>query len=191
VPAEGLDFYTMRRFALKNRLRATVLIAGLIGIAATLVSAENPKGPGILQPQMKVEGGSYTAPMGKLGEKPAAAWSATTLGASVDGKPNKAETTTLVGEILDFSCYLQIGKHGEKHRSCAQKCFKAGQPIGLVTENGTLYLLMEEEHDPRRDGLTDFRSAAIDHAAHIMEVTGTESEHGGYRALYVTGFMKK
>lgn len=53
-----------------------------------------------------------------------------------------------------------------------------------------LYMLMPEEHDPRRDGGVDFRPAAADHMAHIMEVTGTEASHGGYRALYVTGFKK-
>jgi hypothetical protein len=164
--------------------------AAVAALAATMMG-QAKKGPGILQPQMTVEGGSYKAPMGKLGEKPSAPWSATTVAASVDGKPNSAKVATVNGEILDFSCYLQIGKHGEKHRSCAQKCFTAGQPIGLLADDGTMYMLMEEEHDPRRDGLTDFRKAAIEHAAHIMEVTGTESSHGGYRAIYVTGYLKK
>jgi len=146
----------------------------------------------ILQPQMEVEKGTYKAPMGKLGEKPAQPWSATTVGAAVDGKTNPGATVkTVVGEIVDFSCYLQIGKHGEKHRACAQKCFTAGQPIGLLTENGTLYMLMEEEHDPRRDGMGAFRTAAIDHAGHIMEVTGTASSVNGFNALYVRGFLKK
>ena len=40
---------------------------------------------------------------------------------------------TRVGEIVDFSCYLQLGKHGEKHRACGQKCVNNGQPIGLLT----------------------------------------------------------
>jgi hypothetical protein len=146
----------------------------------------------ILQPQMTVEGGSYAAPMGKIGEKPAEPWSATTLGAAVDGKPNPGATIkTVVGEIVDFSCYLEIGKHGEKHRDCAQKCFRNGQPIGLLTQNGTLYMLMEEEHDPRRDGMGVFRQAAVDHAGHIMEVTGTSWSLDGYNALYVHGFIKK
>jgi len=52
-------------------------------------------------------------------------------------------------------------------------------------------MLMEEEHDPRRDGQTDFRKAATDHMGHIMEVTGTETSHRGYRALFVTGYLKK
>jgi len=165
----------------------------LVAAAAALVAADvkPKKGYEILQPQMTVEQGSYKAPMGKLGEKPSEPWTATTVGASVDGKPNPAKPGTVVGEILDFSCYLQIGKRGEKHRSCAQKCFTAGQPIGLLAEDGTLYMLMEEEHDPRRDGLTDFRKAAIDHAGHIMEVNGTMSSHAGYKALFVHGFLKK
>jgi hypothetical protein len=167
---------------------------GVAALAAGVFAADKKpaKGPGILQPQMTVEAGSYAAPMGKLGTPASAPWSATTVGAAVDGKPNPgAKSATVVGEIVDFSCYLQIGKHGEKHRSCAQKCFNNGQPIGLLTSNGSLYMLMEEEHDLRRDGQTDFRKAAVDHAGHIMEVTGTESSVGGFNALYVHGFVKK
>jgi hypothetical protein len=146
----------------------------------------------ILQPQMTVDTGSYSAPAGKLGDAAAQPWSATTVAASVDGKPNAgAMVGSKVGEIVDFSCYLQVGKHGEKHRGCAQKCFQNGQPIGLLTSDGTLYMLMEEEHDPRRDGMTAFRQAAIDHAGQIMEVTGTMWSLNGYNALYVHGFMKK
>jgi hypothetical protein len=141
---------------------------------------------------MTVEGSSYSKPMGKMGEKPSEPWTATTMGASVDGKPLTGKPTTLVGEIVDFSCYLQVGKHGEKHRSCGQKCIQTGQPIGLLTEDGSLYMLMEEEHDPRRDGQTsDFRKEAANHLAHIMEVSGTLTSHAGYNALYVQGFVKK
>jgi hypothetical protein len=170
--------------------RYMICSIGVAALAAGVFAAEK----GILQPQMTVENGSYKAPMGKLGTPAAQPWSATTVGAAVDGKPNPGAkaSSTMVGEIVDFSCYLQIGKHGEKHRSCAQKCFNNGQPIGLLTSDGSLYMLMEEEHDLRRDGQTDFRKAAVDHAGHIMEVTGTlASPVAGYKALYVTGFVKK
>jgi hypothetical protein len=60
------------------------------------------------------------------------------VGAAVDGKANPGQVTTLVGEIVDFSCYLQVGKHGEKHRACGQKCFTAGQPIGYVGASGNV-----------------------------------------------------
>jgi hypothetical protein len=163
-----------------------------IGAAGILLFADEAKksGGAILHPEMKVEGGSYDKPMGKLGEKPAQPWSATTTAAGVDGKPEPGHVVTRVGEIVDFSCYLQLGKHGEKHRSCGQKCAQNNQPVGLLTKEGTLYMLMPEEHDPRRDGGVDLRAAAADHMGHIMEVTGTEASHGGYRALYVTGLKK-
>jgi hypothetical protein len=179
-------------------LKKTIVITtlGVIALAVNGLGQGEKKGGSsrsypILQPQMTVEKGTYDAPMGKLGEAPAQPWSATTVGAAVDGKPNPGTEKTLVGEIVDFSCYLQVGKHGEKHRACGQKCFTNGQPIGLLTKDGNLYMLMEEEHDPRRDGLTDFRKAATEHVAHIMEVSGTQSSHAGYKALFVTGYLKK
>jgi len=145
----------------------------------------------ILYPQMTPEKGTFDKPEGKLGEKPDHAWSVTTVAASVDGKPLPGKIVTMTGEIVDYSCYLQVGKHGGKHRDCGQKCLRNGQPIGLLTKEGKLYLLMEEEHDPRRDSLTNFRQAAIDNMAYVLEVTGTLSEVDGQRAIYVTGFVKK
>lgn len=145
----------------------------------------------ILHPEMTPAQGTWAQPAGKLGEKTAQPWSATTIEAAPNGKPNPGQVQTVVGEIVDFSCYLQVGKHGEKHRDCAQKCFRNGQPIGLLTADGSLYMLMEEEHHPRRDGQTNFRDAAIEHAAHVMEVTGTVARVGANKALYVTGYVKK
>lgn len=182
-----------------SRFQAYLLSSAVVAALTFTMSAADEKkgsakkgGSAILQPQMKVETGSYDKPAGTLGSAPKELWSATTVGAAVDGKPNPgAKEAKLTGEIVDFSCYLQIGKHGEKHRSCAQKCLTNGQPIGLLTSDGSLYMLMEEEHDPRRDGQTNFRQAAVEHAGHIMEVTGTEWSHNGYKALYVHGFLKQ
>ena len=145
----------------------------------------------VLYPQFTPEKGSFDKPAGKLGQSPDRPWSVTTVAAAVDGKPLAGKVTTLVGEIVDYSCYLQVGKHGAKHRDCGQKCLRNGQPIGLLTKEGKLYLLMEEEHDPRRDGGTNFRQAAIDNMAYVMEITGTHSKVGEFEALYVTGYIKK
>jgi len=145
----------------------------------------------VLHPQMTPEKGTFDRPEGKVGQKTDNAWSVTTVAASVDGKPLPGKVVTVVGEIVDLSCYLQVGKHGAKHRDCGQKCLRNGQPIGLLAKDGALYLLMEEEHDPRRDGLTNFRQAAIDQMAYVMEVTGTLSEVAGQKAIFVTGYLKK
>ena len=165
------------------------IAAAALGLAVAMAAGEQVYP--ILQPQMKVEIGSFKAPAGKLGEMPVQPWSATTFGAAIDGKPNPGTVTTVRGEIVDFSCYLELGKHGEKHRGCAQRCLANGQPIGLLTENGNLYMLMEEEHDPRRDGLNNFREVAIGAVGKIMDVSGTETAHAGYKAIYVAGFFKK
>jgi hypothetical protein len=172
---------------MNNKFKLLVAVA-VFGSAATLGFAAAKD---ILHPQFTPEKGSFDKPAGTMGEKSDNPWSVTTMAASVDGKPVPGKVTTLVGEIVDYSCYLQVGKHGAKHRDCGQKCLKNGQPIGLLTKEGKHYLLMEEEHDPRRDGLTNFRTAAIDHLAYVMEVTGTLSEVDGQRALYVNGFIKK
>ena len=171
-----------------------IAVAALATISMTFgQEAKKATGPGVLAPAMTPIGDpNYKKPMGTVGTK-GDAWTQTTVAAGIDGKPRAGKTTTVVGEIVEFSCYLQLGKHGEKHRACGQKCATAGQPIGLLTSDGTLYMVMEEEHDPRRDGLTmsDFRKAAADHMAHVMEVTGTLASHAGYRAIYVQGFVKK
>jgi hypothetical protein len=165
--------------------KVVIAVALLAGIALATASAQ------ILNSGMTPEKGTFDKPAGVLAKKPTTTWSQTTVAAGVNGKPLKGEVVTLVGEIIDYSCYLQLGKHGAKHRDCGQKCLKNGMPIGLLTKEGKLYLLMEEEHDQRRDGLTDFRKAAIDNMAYVMEVSGTLSEVDGQRALYVRGFVTK
>ena len=172
-------------FKHKLGLVAVMLSLGLVAAFAA------EQGKGLLFPNMTPEKGTFEKPFGKMGDKIAQPWSVTTVAAAVDGKPLPGKVVTLVGEIVDYSCYLQVGKHGGKHRDCGQKCLRNGQPIGLLTKEGKLYLLMEEEHDPRRDGMTNFRQAAIDNMAYIMEITGTYSEVDGQRALYVTGYVKK
>jgi hypothetical protein len=144
----------------------------------------------ILHPEMKVENGTYENPMATLGTKPDQPWTATTTAAGVDSKPQPGKPVSVVGEVVDFSCYLQLGKHGEKHRSCGQKCVQNGQPIGLLTQDGTLYMLMPEEHDPRRDGGVDARASASDHMGHIVRVEGAEADVHGYKGIYVQGLKK-
>ena len=118
-------------------------------------------------------------------------WSLETVASSIDGTPLDAKPISAVGEIVDLSCYLQVGKHGDKHRDCGQKCVANGQPVGLLTADGSIYMLIDEEHNARRDGLTEFRKQAIEHMAHIVTVHGTLSVVAGQQAIYVQGYLKK
>ncbi len=171
-------------------------VAKALGIVLVLVgvSVAAEKATSILFPDWSgPTKGTYDKPAAELGTKATAKrpWSVQTMASSVDGKPVKGKATTLVGEIIDLSCYLQVGKHGDKHRECGQKCVQAGQPVGLLTADGSVYMLIDEEHNDRRDGLTEFRKACIENMAYIVTVNGTLTNVTGQRALYVQGYVKK
>jgi hypothetical protein len=176
---------------MSRKMLVTSLIAAL---AFTLTAADEKKeeakksASGPLQPQMNPDFDKTDGTLGEKGEKP---WTATTVGAAVDGKPLIGKNVTVTGEIIDLSCYLQLGKHGEKHKPCGSKCLNSGEPVGLLTKEGGVYLLIAEEHDPRRDGQTGLRKAAADHFAQVMEVTGTETTVRGLHTIYVQGFVNK
>jgi hypothetical protein len=166
------------------------------GSAAVLVLASLAfvQGRGILFPDWSdPTKGTYDAPAAEIGKpvRPNQPWSVTTQASSIMGKTLKGEPITVVGEVIDISCYLQVGKHGDKHRDCGQKCARAGQPIGLLAKDGTIYTLIDEEHDPRRDNLTTLRSQLIDNMANVVKVNGTLSVVEGQKAIYVQGSVKE
>jgi hypothetical protein len=174
----------------RTRLINTTLAAVLL-VGVSLAAA---KGKGILFPDWSgPTAGSYDKPSAELGKKASKGrpWSVETVASSILGKTLPGKPVAVVGEIIDFSCYMQVGKHGDKHRGCGQKCAALGQPIGLLTSDGSIYLLIDEEHNSRRDGLTSFRKQAIEHMAHIVRVSGTYSEVEGQKAIYVQGTVKK
>jgi hypothetical protein len=58
------------------------------------------------------------------------------------------EAITVSGEILDLSCYLSKGSKGARHKTCAKMCAEKGLPIGVLTESGEVYLLLEDHDNP-------------------------------------------
>jgi hypothetical protein len=173
-------------------LKSLSLIGAGLGLA--IISLAFAEGKGILFPDWsKPTKGTYAAPAGEIGKKARAGqpWSVTTVTSSIEGKPVKGEPISVTGEIIDLSCYLQVGKHGDKHRDCGQKCARNGQPVGVLLQDGTIYTLMDEEHDPRRDGLTDLRKELIENMANVVTVHGTFTDVDGQKAIYVQGSVVK
>ncbi len=127
-------------------------------------------------------------------EPPAApVWSATTLEAAAteanrrvlaDGRP-----LTLTGEVVDVSCYTQLGKRGEGHKACGAMCVACGSPAGLLTADGTLYILMPEPHHPRRDGQVSLAKYLSEHMAQTLTLSGMASTHGGIHTLFIPAPM--
>ena len=177
--------------AVLNRHAAKALAFGLLLAVVSIAAAQ---ASGILFPDWSgPTAGSYSEPAADLGKTVTEArpWSVETVASAIEGQPLPATPITVVGEIIDLSCYLQVGKHGDKHKDCGQKCARTGQPIGLLAEDGAVYLLMDEEHNSRRDNLTDFREQAIEHMADVVKVNGTYSVVEGQKAIYVQGYLKE
>lgn len=85
------------------------------------------------------------------------------------------------GEVLDLACYLSHGAKGEDHAGCAKTCVKGGQPMGLLTDDGTVYLLAADH----KDGAPF--EAVKEHAGGRVEVMGKADESSGMKMITVQG----
>jgi len=89
------------------------------------------------------------------------------------------ETKTVTGEILDMECYMTSGAHGADHKECAASCISRGEPVGILADDGKVYLLIKG-----KDAAAF--AEAKKHAGEMVTVTGTLSEKGGVQALIVS-----
>lgn len=125
---------------------------------------------------------------------PAPAWTATTHEAAASDANKKvlaaAEPLTITGEVVDVSCYTQLGKRGEGHKACGAKCVLAGEPVGIVTADNTLYILMPEPHHPRRDGQVSLAKEYSEKMGTTVTVSGMHSKHGGIHTLFIAAAAK-
>ncbi len=85
------------------------------------------------------------------------------------------------GEVVDLACYVAQGAKGADHAGCAKACVKNGQPMGLLTDDGTLVLLAADHKDG--EPYEALKDMAGDKAA----VTGTLAEKDGMKVVTVTG----
>ena len=158
------------------------LIAALAMLAAALAMAQTE----IKKPPAEP---AKAAAATMVGSPDSAKWTATTYEAATAEANKKVlesgKKTSVTGEVVDVSCYLQLGKRGEAHVACGTKCLQNGQPVGLVDADGTLYIVMPEEHHPRRDGQAEIKSVFIPLLAKTVTVPGMEVEMKGYHALFV------
>ena len=88
---------------------------------------------------------------------------------------------TLSGEVVDLSCYLHHPdtSHGASHKKCAETCAKKGLPMGLLTDDKQVYVLLEDHQNP------DGYAKAIQGAATTITVEGTKVTQGGMSGIVV------
>ena len=92
---------------------------------------------------------------------------------------------TLEGEVLDLACYLVHSASGPEHAPCALKCVKSGQPMGLLTEDGSVYLLYASHTD------ASAFDAAKEFAGKRVTITGKMAEQAGMTGIEVATVTAK
>ena len=89
---------------------------------------------------------------------------------------------SIKGEVLDLACYVSHESHGEEHAGCAVKCVKeGGQPMGLLADDGTIYVLFADHSD------SSAFEEAKDFAGQTVEISGPMADKGGVKGITVQG----
>ncbi len=103
------------------------------------------------------------------------------IGLSLFGPPLAAqEAVTVQGEVLDMACYLAKGKKGPEHKSCALLCAKGGVPMGVLTDSGDVYLLIDDhENNAPYEAVKKL-------AGGRAEISGQKFVKGGVASIMVT-----
>jgi len=95
-----------------------------------------------------------------------------TLSLGAEAKTS-GQTQTIKGEVVDLMCYLDHGAKGEKHKVCAEKCIKSGGPVGLLTADGQLYLVVGD-HKPMNEELAAKAAQTVTLKGKVVERNGVK-----------------
>ena len=97
--------------------------------------------------------------------------------------PSKApegKAVTLTATVVDLSCKIMNNASGQDHLQCAQVCADKGQPLGLITDDGTFYVPLNAGMgaDGENKRLRPF-------AEQRVTVTGRVINRGGMNAIAI------
>ncbi|MEL6477045.1 MAG: hypothetical protein AAFR17_06935 [Pseudomonadota bacterium] len=101
---------------------------------------------------------------------------------AADGTPIE-----VTGEVIDTWCYFsgvmggQDAVVGTAHHTCAMWCSAGGIPVGMRTEDGTVYMVVKWEGNADvADG-----QALLDVQSHTITAKGTAYERDGINYIFV------
>jgi Heavy metal binding domain len=88
------------------------------------------------------------------------------------------KTVTLTGEVIDMTCFLQhpASATGAEHAKCAKMCINKGLPIGFLADNGTVYNLIGDDHEP-------IAAKVVERAGARSTITGVIVEQHGVKGF--------
>jgi hypothetical protein len=89
----------------------------------------------------------------------------------------------VTGEVLDMTCYIASNLSGPDHAECARVCIRNGEPAGIKTRDGKVYLLTGEPGESINAKLAEY-------AAQVVTIKGKKSVRDGFAQLQVEEIRK-
>ena len=106
-------------------------------------------------------------------------WIIAAAGSMLLTGPVMADSVT--GEVVDLACYMshpETGR-GPGHRKCAETCAKKGIPMGVLTDDKQIFLLLEDHDSPKA------YADALAKAAQTVTIEGRKVSQGGLNGVVV------
>src|SRR5216110_1848441 len=94
-----------------------------------------------------------------------------------------AQEILVTGEVLDMTCYIASNLSGPDHAECAKVCIRNGEPAGIKTQDGKVYLLTGEPGQSINAKLAEY-------AAQVVTIKGRQSVRDGFAQLQVEEIRK-
>src|SRR5579871_1857255 len=92
----------------------------------------------------------------------------------------KGEHATIKGYVIDSACTFKNHLKKPISTECAIKCARAGSPLVILTEDGTIYMPISGEMPAA--GQND---RLMKYAGQMVTITGTTYSQGGSRAIVI------
>ena len=106
---------------------------------------------------------------------------------AVQAHASEGTRIQVAGELIDTWCYFSgvmggpDAVRGSAHHTCALWCSAGGIPVGLLAEDGTVYMVLKISSDDQSAG----GDTQLSMAAHTVEADGILHERDGINYLIV------
>jgi hypothetical protein len=100
--------------------------------------------------------------------------------ASGAGQAQGGKSVTLRGYVIDSACTFKNHLKKPISTECAERCARAGSPLVIETEDGSVYLPISGEMPA-----TGQNDRLMKYAGQRVTVTGTTYSQGGSRAIVI------
>ena len=100
-----------------------------------------------------------------------------------DRSVSGAQEILVTGEVLDMTCYIASNLSGPDHAKCARICIRSGEPGGIKSQDGKVYLLTGEPGHSVNAELAEY-------AAQVVTIKGRQTVRDGFAQLQVEEIRK-